>query len=614
MPAPSTSIGYAQLPRNYSSQPPPPPGYNVGWQYTDPNAPQAARTFAAVAPGTMVPTQRNVSTEIVKERAKSTNEYYAYHHQTGVEALPQVEEHTVPVLLCHTCSMCGQMRSAGYHRNHPVIPGKPIVTTPCRKCKKYMKSSDHSRTTSYTRVRTCTAEEPCDWPRRSVQVEIDNSERRGRRRSRDEIYASWKTDHLRPRIIRESSSQTRLGLRTLQRSPPRGSKNETRVGVSSLSPGRSRYEGVWPPPDVVRSRPSRSDEPYSASDEVWPPPDVVRTHSYRKASPPRPSPRIVELSPSPPPERRRTIRSSYRNDSPERQPRRSVRRSESRIRIDSRPRPYRTVVPDHRELSQSDETSINDVPSGPTSRGILKPADMTYETSYKRRTNMRDSQQNTTVEVGGPRVQFASEQREGTHYRDEPADEKYELYRRYENHRCVDEPASPPIDRMERLHIQRSSPSPQRRYEEIRIDRARRISPSPQRRYEEVRVRHVSVSPAPARERTLRRPPSPPSPRRSAYPGFRHVSKTQALERTRSVTPPRSRKQIDSADDVTDSEDEERGRRVEVRTWRGIDENGQPATFVEERSKVRMIEQGSVGGSDFRPLTDRLATRSWREV
>lgn len=67
-------------------------------------------------------------------------------------------------------------------------------------------------------------------------------------------------------------------------------------------------------------------------------------------------------------------------------------------------------------------------------------------------------------------------------------------------------------------------------------------------------------------------------------------------------------------DDVTDSEDEERGRIIEVRSWKGIDENGQPATFVEERRKIRMIEQENAGGSDFRPLTDSLATRSWREV
>lgn len=561
----------------------------------------------------MNPTQRHMSSEVVQSKEKRVDEYYAYQYQTGAEAPPQVEEQTVPVLLCHTCSVCGQMRSAGYHRNHPVIPGKSIITTPCRKCKKRTRSSHHLRATSYTRVRTCTADEPCDWPRRSVHVDIDHGERRGRRRSRDDLYTSWQTEHVRPRIIKEGSSQANIGLHTLQRSPSRGYRGETRVRVTSLSPGRSRYEGVWPPPDVIHMRPPRSNESNAALDEVWPPPDVVRTHSYRKKSPPRP--RIVELSPSPPPTRSRTTRVSYRNESQERQPRSPVRRSESRVRMKSHPRPYRTVMPDHRLFSQSDETSTNDAGSESVGRGILKPANMGYETSYKRRTSMRDSQQSTNVEIGGPRVQFASERRERPAPSEELGDEKYEQYRRYESHRYVDRPASPPIDRMERLHIRRSSPSPQRNCDEIRIDKARRISPSPLRRYEEVRVRHFSVSPPPPppRERLLRPPPSPPSSERPAYSGYRHVSRTQAVERTRSLTPPSSRKHVESGDDLTDSE-EEGGRLIEVRSWKGIDENGQPATFIEERRKTRMIEQGSVGGSEFRPLTDRLAARSWREV
>jgi hypothetical protein len=536
----------------------------------------------------MVPTQGNISTEVVKEGEKRTDEYYAYQYQIGVKAPRQVEEQTVPVLLCHTCSVCGQMRSAGYHRNHPVIPGKPIVTTPCRKCMKHTKNSHHSRRSSYTRFRTCTADEPCDWPRRSFQTDIDNSERRGRRRSRDEIYAAWKTDHLQPRIVREGSSYTKLGLRTLQCSPPRGFRSNTREQVSSLSPGRSRYDGVWPPPDVVRARTSRFDGTHPVTDEVWPPPDVVHTHSYRKKSPPRPSPRIIELSPSPPPTRTRTTRVSYRSESRERRPRSPVRSSESRIRLESHPRPYRTVIPDHRVFSQSDETSTNDAGSEPISRGILKSADMTYETSYKRRTSMRESQESTSVEVGGPRVQFASERMEDARRFNSPTDEKNQQYHHYKRYQYVDEPTSPPIGRVERLQIRQSSLSPQQSFDEIRIDRARRISPSPPRRYEQVRVRHISVSPPP-REHVLRPPPSPSSPERPTYSGYRHVSRNQAIERTRSLTPPLIRKRMSSEDDLIGSEDDERGRRIEVRSWKGIDEHGKPATFVEERRTVGMI-------------------------
>jgi hypothetical protein len=65
---------------------------------------------------------------------------------------------------------------------------------------------------------------------------------------------------------------------------------------------------------------------------------------------------------------------------------------------------------------------------------------------------------------------------------------------------------------------------------------------------------------------------------------------------------------------VTDSEDDGKGGSIEVRSWKGIDENGQPAIFVEERQKVKMIDQGSIVSSEFRALSQRLAARSWREV
>ncbi|KAH6638191.1 hypothetical protein C7974DRAFT_451479 [Boeremia exigua] len=606
------SPGYAQLPREYASQPPPPTGYNTGWQYTDPRAPLPARTdLVRATSSVMAPVQRNVSTQMFR---KGTEEYFAYQHQAGEEAPLQNVEQTVPVLLCHTCSDCGQMRSAGFHRNHPVIPGKPIVTTPCRKCKKRSRNTHRSRATSYARVRTCRAEEPCDWPREPVHVDIDYSERRGRRRDRDEVYASWGTDHLRPRIVTESSSRANLGLRSVQRSPPREYTSATRVRVSSFSPERSRYAGVWPRPDVVGTRPLRSDEQYHTSDEVWPPPDVIRTHSYRKKSPLRVNPRIIELSPSPPPQRSRTTRVHYRQESEERRPRSPVRRSESRVRMQSHPRPYRTVIPERRVVSHSDDTSTNDAGSESANRGILKPADMTYETSYRRRTNLRDSQQSTNVEVGGPRVQFATERRDDPLPTARHDNEKHERHLRYERRSYVDEPASPPIDRMERLHIRHSSPSPQRAFDEIRVDRARRISPSPPRRFEEVHYRHVSVSPKQTRERALRHSPSPPPHERSVHPRYRHVSRTRITERARSLTPPPIRRQITSEDDMTDSEDEGDGPLVEVRSWKGIDENGQPATFVEERRKPRLIDQGSIGGSEFRPLSERLSARSYREI
>jgi hypothetical protein len=233
-------------------------------------------------------------------------------------------------LSSHTCSVCKRMRSAGYHRSHPVVPGRPPNSSPCRKCKKKIESQGRSRS-SYTRIRSCTAEKPCDWPRESVHidVEIDREERRGRQRSRERVYV-YRRSPTRPRVIRQSSSQTRLGLRALQQDHlmPRERINQTRMRISSLSPHRaSRYDGVWPPPDVVPMKPSREERPQhmthanpnlTSRDEVWPPPDVVRTHSYRKVSVSpirRQSSRIIELSPSPPPLRRQSSRVEIRSES-----------------------------------------------------------------------------------------------------------------------------------------------------------------------------------------------------------------------------------------------------------------------------------------------------------
>ncbi|KAF1842672.1 uncharacterized protein K460DRAFT_132854 [Cucurbitaria berberidis CBS 394.84] len=667
MPPPARPPGYVQVQRNYSAQPPPPPGYNVGWQYTDPMAEQNRRLSGAPA-GAMVPASHNTSGEVVESRSRQTNEYYQYQQYgqplgSPVPQAPALQEEevsvSVPVMLCHTCSHCGRLRSAGFHRNNPVLPGKPLVSTPCRRCKKKIKTRHRSK---FTRIRSCTADEPCDWPTESLRIDIDHFERRGRQRDRDDEYVT-RNPPSRARIIRRSSSQAHLGLRSFQQ-PPRELQTETRVRVSSLSPRRSsRYDEVWPSPDVNPMRRSSNDvfsappEPFpsrtSRTDEVWPPPDVVRTHSYRKVdgNPPlrRSSSRIIELSPSPPPTRTRSTRVFYRSDSQEHSIRsrsvspvrvsfRETRRNEdTEARITAHPSPYRQVLPDHRTLfRESDEIPSNNdsVPRRyleSPSRSILKPAGMDRETSYRRRNSIRDSQQSTQVEIGGPRVQFASDQRTDraapenggrTRYADEHQSnsENYEHYHEYSRHRHVDEPPHTRLaDDFDRLRIRRSSLSPRRNHEEeIRIDRARRISPSLPlpRHYEETRARRNS--PLPTRSYTPRPPPSPPSPERTPYSGYRHVSRTRTIECNRSQPPPpdRSKEKLQFPEDVTDSDSAASGEVTEVRSWRGIDENGQPATFVEEKKTVRMIEQGSERGGvrDFRPLREGIASRSWRDV
>jgi hypothetical protein len=587
----------------------------------------------------MVPSSRNFSGDMVESRSRHVS-YHQHESAPSADAPPSTD--TVPVLLCHTCSHCGQMRSAGYHRSNPVIPGKPLVLTPCRKCKKKAKSQ-HRSMSSFTRVRSCTAQEPCDWPGEDVRIDIEQYERRGRQRSRDTVFVHRSPS--RPHMIRQSSSQTRLGLRGLQRESrvPNVFKS-TRIRMSSLSPRRaSRYEELNPHPDVVRS--ARSQEmpppPTNANqrdaDEVWPPPDGVRAHLFRKVEvdpPRRPSSRIVELTPSPPPEGRRT-RVVYRSESVERR-RRSVSRgrlrdledqraAEAEARVKSHPRAYRTVHPEERNFRQtSDETFTSEdlylnrhgrreSPPG----GILKVRVDDREQS-RRREGMRESQESTTVEAGGPRVHFSSGRRieeQAPYSRDRPRyvddvrprDEEFEL--KFSQRRYVEDP-TPPVEEMERVRIRRRSQSPRAQYEEeIRIDRTRGLSPSPSRHVEHVRIRHVS--PAPPRERA---PRSPPLEDRREVSGFRHVSREEVVSRTQSVTLPRAGRPVE--DDMTDSDSAHSGEIVEVRTWKGINENGKPATFVEERRRVRMLEQGSERGgqAEFRPLNESAPMRSWRDV
>jgi hypothetical protein len=670
MQQPSGQPNYYQGTNSYVNQPPQTAGYNPNWQYSDPVARQDGHLSGnAVSRGAMVPSSRNISGEIVGSRRRQMSEPYHYQQygqpQPSAEAAPpQVDEQAVPVLLCHTCSVCGRMRSAGYHRTNPVVPGKPLVLTPCRRCKKKIKSQKRSMS-SFTRIRSCTAGDPCDWPRESIRADIEYNDCRGRRRSREEVHL-YRRSPSRPRISRHSSSQTRFGLRSLQQeqSMPRVLRNETKVRVSSLSPRRAaRYDEIWPPPDVVRMRPSQYQAPLPAQsnpngtsrDEAWPPPDAVRTHSYRKAETTplrRQSSRIIELSPSPPPARAQSSRMVYRSESAERRPRsvspvrvsfRDERRSEeAEARMMAHPRAYRSVLPDRRNFARASEETSSSTDYNARgrqespSRSILKPPSGECETS-RRRTSMRESQQSIAVEVGGPRVHFGSERRnEQTappsrgrpRYADDErrSGEDYEHYRDYAQHRYVDDPPpAPPVEEMERVRIRRASVSPRRSYEEeIRIDRARRISQSPppppsSKRYEDIHVRHVSPMPLPLRSseyKCTRTPPSPPSPERPAPLFYRHVSRSQALSRPRSLTPPPISRP--ALEDMTDSDSAHSGEVTEVRSWRGVDENGQPATFVEERRTVKTIEQGSErgGSGEYRNLDmrERVASRSFRNV
>ncbi|KAH7372342.1 hypothetical protein BKA66DRAFT_611063 [Pyrenochaeta sp. MPI-SDFR-AT-0127] len=397
----------------------------------------------------------------------------------------------------------------------------------------------------------------------------------------------------------------------------------------------------------------------SETDEVWPPPDVVRTHSYRKIGGNLPSnrsfsSRIIELSPSPPP-RTSSTKVIYRSHSKERHLRsRNVspfhvttredrRNQDAEARITAHPRPYRPVLPGQRSVIREPDELPDDngtirLPRDSPSRGILKSERIDRETRYRRSMSMRDSHESTCVEVGGPRVQFAPNRRDDRPslypnsrkvYSDEHRanGENCEHYHENPGHRCNDGPTLPQealSEDMERLRIRRSSLPPRRIYEEdIQIDQISHDSPPPQprplspRKYdEELHIRHNS--PLPRRgDRPLLQPPPPSSERTCS--GYRHCSRSRTIEHNQPLTTTynhRREKDLDP-DDVTDSDSVSSGKIIEVRTWRGIDENGQPSTFVEEVRAVKMIEHERERGSserEFTPMTERLSSRSWRDV
>ncbi|EUC43535.1 hypothetical protein COCMIDRAFT_100541 [Bipolaris oryzae ATCC 44560] len=664
--------GHVQGSGSYSAQPPPPLSHS-GWPYNHTDSGMASHRDVPVT-GAVVPTYRSHTQEVVRSSSRHRREEYYYHSRDPAQTAqaPLVEEVVVPVMLCHTCSHCGQMRSAGYHRNNPVVPGKPLVSTPCRRCKKKLDNLYRS-SSRYTRIRKCTADEPCDWPREPFRVDAGQDESRGRRRSREEVYVN-RYSPSRPRVVRRESSVAHLGLGAYQQS----SRKERGGRRSSSSPCHStRYTGgVWPPPDIVRLEPRQADQPCSVplgssisyaskSEEVWPPPDIVRTHSYRdveRKSLRRQSSRIIELSPSPPPSRPKSTRVVYRSDSQEHR-RRSISKSPSRVRsrgerrseeaeprLTSHPLPFRTVISDcqHASFHASDETCSNaesiprQNPESPTC-SILKPGSIDHrDTTSQRRASVRASEQSVHVEVGGPpRVRFSGERREElsdreparrSRYNDEDGSskKKSEYYQDHSRERVQYEtrPRPRPNQDFEKVRTRYCSPVRDRDYEEeIRVDKQRRISPSPSpprirsREYEEIRVRHVS--PLPVR-RSLHDPllsdcdPSPPPP----PPLYRHVSRAKALDDRRSVASPSPPTAHSREEDHTDCSSTGSGDvTVVTRTWKGIDENGRPATFVEERREVKMLAEGSERGGaarEYRDLGygDRVSSAGnvWRDV
>lgn len=610
-------------------------------------------------------------------------------------AMLPVNNHDVPVLLCHTCSVCGRMRSAGFHRHNPVVPGKPLVSSACRKCKKKMSNGHQPSGGSYTRVKSC------DRDGRCIHVNIEEGHRRGRRRDRDEQVVYRRYSPSPPtHLIRRSSSQAKLGLRVFQQDYDAfGVRKGSRIlRTSSLSPPRaSRYRDIWPEPDVVRMRSTtyKGNRNDTDKDDIWPPPDTVPLRSYKRITTevPQLESRIVELSLSLLlPLRARSTRAKYRSDSFEARPRgrstgpsnahRDGPSERAEERLSSHPRPYRQVVPIYaeREVREEDEMRGR-LPQRDRSmsRGAIRRYSDEEKTVYKRKVTVRDEHFSDGVKRSRtPHVRFEEvdparddptfEQGHEPRYAEPPRGPPggdYDYAYRYD--RIDTDPrrrdaslrqSSPPVESMRRFRIhERSSYSPPHSPgfdgpRGIKVDRIRASSfspargPSPppdiepesipmRRSAETVRVRYVSPRraysynlPPPTGPRIARSLSPPDPPTRASRRTTVHVesedlrkddddgtSSSGSYEPMPKRSHARYHPSIDDRKTARRSIEERRSRDddedvlVQVRKWKGIDEKGRKATFVEEK---RVYSPGRGGDRDGdREVRER---RSWRDV
>lgn len=572
-PPPPQAPGYLNVPRTYGppQQSQPTDAYNAGLQYTNASLQNTAPTpYKGAWP----------PPDVIQYPGSA-------HDDMPVVVPARVATSSDPVfVLSHVCSVCGRMRSAGYHRHHPIVPGQPTVQTPCRKCKK---KSKKKRAEKETKDNT------------TITIRIDDSSMRGRGRDRDEVryVRSYSSPSPPRRSVVRSSSHANIGLRVLQGEQTSRRKSRVRTRYVSPSPppeirGRYRAPGSYPSPDP----PAYEHRVRYVESSLSPPPLRRTTRvEYREESLERPVTdyRPCSLSPI------RVSRRGYRND------------DAAEARISSHPTAFRTVVPERRSNMRGSEASAStDSPSHDLSprRGILRNTTMDFETGQRRR--MRESHDSMLPEVEHNRVRFVADRsrREG---REEPdadldysaprsryADEHLDNYLHHTEREYVSISRSPsPLTRgFERLNIRRSSPPPSRDYDFNA--HVQYISPNDHRM--EARYRHVS----PPRGRDTRsRAPSPP------FPSSRLDYHTHPRGDERPALDPRH----EDWDDVTDTASEQSDDVVRYSSFREIDENGRPCTIVEERRTRKVSDTGR--GAEELPRSFPGApalTRSYRVV
>ncbi|KAF2278169.1 uncharacterized protein EI97DRAFT_440679 [Westerdykella ornata] len=487
---------------------------------------------------------------------------------------------STPVLLCHTCSICGQMRSAAFHRSHPVVPGKPVIEGVCRRCKKkgYSTSASYSRRhedeslTKVTRIRRCIADEPCDWPDRD---EDDGYYRTERERSK---YTAYETEEAfvdegrgRPRVRTEVQSRHNVGLGIL----PQVVKDVKRVmRVASESPPRRIY--------TLRERGRRRER--SVASPSFDPPrrfmEPVNAHRVEEEQPPRPPMRRRARSISPVPYRGREEH---------------YEREAAVDRVASHREVYRSMSPPSPPVVSRRARS--------PSRGILKTTDLDRETSYRRRMSVPTDGgiESTTVEIGGPKVTLVHRSiRPTTRVTEVPetghGDENSERGFKYRSRHRDGGDYYSRADYFEERHNHRRGVAPPqgRPYLEEPLSPlpppGRLVSPSPPaREFERLSVRYVSP-----RGRSRSRSSEP-----HRFPlDYRHISASPRMDSAPPLPPPTAPMPEERGQDGTRGRGKEREsdrerlhmtyRRSESNTRRGRSRPPAPLSSVDSEEDMDM--------------------------
>jgi hypothetical protein len=269
--------------------------------------------------------------------------------------------------------------------------------------------------------------------------------------------------------------------------------------------------------------------------------------------------------------------------------------------------PYRSIPPDQRAFTQ--QLNESTAPPSPEARTILKPLGMTRETEYRRRSKVHRSQESTMVEVGGPRVQFGQAHSRVTAGGPPPGTHNTGQYHEGGLRRYDDDEEHLSSEEYANYYYRRAGAATQ--YLDQMPLRPRPVSP-PTRAFEELRIRHVSPHlRGRSQTRYLTAAPRSPSPRspspldrtrihyRSSYPrspsphgeriNVSYHSARPALPE-REPSPPMLTPRERDWEEVSATDSDDSREVVKVKSWKSIDENGQPVRYFEE-SRVHYLSE-----------------------